>query len=73
MIDLESLFWYHTFFLNGESHVLEKEESDRILNGEWCHNIDSHILLDNMKEVDSGTLIDIGTNDGYFSLIFDSL
>ena len=73
MIDLESLFWYHTFFLNGESHVLEKEESDRILNGEWCHNIDSHILLDNMKEVDSGTLIDIGTNDGYFSLIFDRL
>jgi len=73
MVNLDSLFWYHTFFLNDKKHVLEKELSNRILKGEWCHNIDSHILLENMQQVDSGTLIDIGTNDGYFSLIFDSL
>jgi hypothetical protein len=73
MRDLDSLFWYHTFFLNDNNHVLKRELSNRVLQGEWCHNIDADVFLENMKDVESGSVIDVGTNDGFFSLIFNSL
>ena len=73
MIDLDALFWYHTFFLNDREHVFNRNLSNRVLQGEWCHNAEIDHFIEHMKEVGSGTLLDIGTTDGYFSLLFDKL
>ena len=73
MTNLDSLFWYHTFFLNDKEQVLNKDLSNRVLQGEWCHNAEIDLFMEQMKEVNSGTVLDVGTNDGYFALLFEKL